>query len=483
MDYKSHRFLWKNPGKSVQQRKFPVSICVGMSGRKNLPVWFERERPAPRAPRFRAVSLFSGCGGFCEGIKRSGFDIACAVELDPFACETYSRNFPAVPLFRQSITDFLAPDPVDHVTQFGLTDIDMVFGGPPCQGFSQIGPRRLDDVRNTLYQEYARVVETLKPRIFLMENVPNLVQLQGGHFRDLIISKFRSIGYANTTFIKVTASDFGVPQERKRVIFVGTRNDISLGFDLHDWCVAFLKKIYVQQPFTVREAIDDLPPRVTESGKTLPYRSRARLSAIQRLMRLDHDCGFYPQTEKQGRLESEKLLLHNHHTKEIQARRMKLISHLKPGFKGDSLPRGIWNGLRPEKWRRLHPDRPAYTILAQMHRDLSEWVHPSLERWITVREAARLQSFHDGFIFMGSEWQQLKQIGNAVPPLLGAALGKMALSLLKVCARRPLPSFVAPIQSKLRIANNSSPKKCVPTASMPSRQYSKSHQLSKSSVS
>src|SRR3954452_5781503 len=119
--------------------------------------------------------------------------------------------------------------------------------------------------------------------------------------------------------------------------------------------------------------------------------------------------------------------------KEMQAKRAHLISFLKPGAKADSLPKEIWNGARPEKWRRLHPNLPSYTILAQMHRDLSEWVHPWLERWITVREAARLQSFHDGFIFKSSEWQMLKQIGNAVPPLLGrgaAMVVKRALEVL-----------------------------------------------------
>jgi DNA (cytosine-5)-methyltransferase 1 len=94
------------------------------------------------------------------------------------------------------------------------------------------------------------------------------------------------------------------------------------------------------------------------------------------------------------------------------------------------LPKEVWDGKRPEKWRRLHPDLPSYTILAQMHRDLSEWVHPWLHRWITVREAARLQSFHDGFVFKSSEWQQLKQIGNAFPPLLAYAAAQMAAALL-----------------------------------------------------
>src|SRR5439155_24985848 len=134
--------------------------------------------------------------------------------------------------------------------------------------------------------------------------------------------------------------------------------------------------------------------------------------------------------------------------KEIQARRLDLISKLKPGLKADSLPPETWNGLRPEKWRRLHPDRPAYTILAQMHRDLSEWVHPSFDRWITVREAARLQSFHDGFVFKSSEWQMLKQIGNAVPPLLGRVAGLVALRALEHMDGKRLPSVERAIESR-----------------------------------
>jgi DNA (cytosine-5)-methyltransferase 1 len=121
----------------------------------------------------------------------------------------------------------------------------------------------------------------------------------------------------------------------------------------------------------------------------------------------------------------------NHHTKGIEKRRQRIVKALKPGAAGDSLPKSLWDGSRPYKWRRLHPDEPSYTILAQMQRDLSEWIHPKHDRWITVREAARLQSFHDGFVFVGSECQQLKQVGNAVPPLLGHAVAAAARKLLK----------------------------------------------------
>jgi DNA (cytosine-5)-methyltransferase 1 len=158
--------------------------------------------------------------------------------------------------------------------------------------------------------------------------------------------------------------------------------------------------------------------------------------------------------------------LHNHHTKEIQEKRKALIAQLAPGAKADSLPKSVWDGARPEKWRRLHPDLPSYTILAQMHRDLSEWVHPRLERWITVREAARLQSFHDGFVFRSSEWQMLKQIGNAVPPLLAYAAACLVSDILAATEGRP-SSAAAGLQCTLPLPACSAPAPV--SASLPRR--------------
>lgn len=380
-----------------------------------------------------ALSLFAGCGGFCEGIELAGFKIKCAVELDRFAAETYRHNFPKTPLFENDITGFLNTRGADHIKQYGLGNIDLIFGGPPCQGYSQIGPRDLHDPRNKLFEEFARVVATLKPKLFLMENVPNLLLLNKGHFRDLILQEFARIGYRNTSYVKVTATDYGVPQLRQRVVFVGVRDGLALNGDLREFCQGLLNAQKCDAPFTVKDAISDLPRSVVPSGLLMPYPKKGRsLSEFQKMMRLDAQTGPYTLAVKRRRGHGkEKPVLHNHHTKEILKRRAHLISFLRPGEKADSLPKHIWNGKRPEKWRRLHPDLPSYTILAQMHRDLSEWVHPQLSRWITVREAARLQSFHDGFVFVGSEWQQLKQIGNAVPPLLAYALGRMAKGTLR----------------------------------------------------
>lgn len=378
-----------------------------------------------------ALSLFSGCGGFCEGMKTAGFDIRAAIEMDRFACETYRHNFPSTPLIEGDVHDFLLPKSGD-AKRYGLAGVDVVFGGPPCQGYSQIGTRRLDDERNELYLQYARIVEELRPRVFLMENVPNMVLLNKGHFRKLILEKFAAIGYSNAVVLRLSAADFGVPQLRQRVIFIGTRDEDDFTFDMGSFCESVLDSLKVHKHVTVREAIDDLPKDVVHSGETMPYPKAEVLSRYQKMMRLDYAVAQYTKAAKRKcGLGQGKVELHNHHTKEIQARRAQLISLLEAGMKADSLPKNIWDGKRPEKWRRLHPDEPSYTILAHMHRDLSEWVHPYIDRWITVREAARLQSFHDGFVFQSSEWQQLKQIGNAVPPLLGHALGILVQEVLR----------------------------------------------------
>ena len=385
-----------------------------------------------------AVSLFSGCGGFCEGVELAGFELKMAVEWDRYACETYRANFPRTPLFEGDIHDFLAGENKPAHLKLCGDDVDLVFGGPPCQGYSQIGPRDLRDDRNALYQQYARVVNVLRPKMFLMENVPNLLLMEKGHFRDAIVAHFAALGYSNTTFLKVSSADFGVPQSRERVFFFGTRDDTELSLDLKEYASGVLLKLKSDRPVTVWEAIGDLPKKVVPSGQTMTYPLAKEPNEFLRMMRLDYSAGPYTKTVKRTRaIGRAEPVLHNHHTKEMQAKRAHLISFLKPGEKADSLPKKIWNGARPEKWRRLHPDLPSYTILAQMHRDLSEWVHPKLERWITVREAARLQSFHDGFIFKSSEWQMLKQIGNAVPPLLAFNAARMAQAVLSATDGRP----------------------------------------------
>ena len=381
-----------------------------------------------------AVSLFSGCGGFCEGVRLAGFSVLAAVELDRFAAETYRANFPETELYEGDVHDFLNDgsdvwlDDKKRFLELATTEIDLLFGGPPCQGYSQIGTRILDDPRNELYLQYIRVLKLLRPKVFLMENVPNMLLLAKGRFKKEVLEAFAAAGYSNAAVRIVTASDHGVPQVRKRAIFFGVRDGLDAG-DTDALVEAALAEQSRPAP-TAWDAIRDLPEATAIHYEALAYpRSRATSKFLDD-MRLDREGEHYARDDKLTALGSDRPTLRNHHTKEIQERRKALIALLKPGAKGDSLPKEVWNGLRPEKWRRLPVDRPAYTILAQMHRDLSEWVHPKFERWITVREAARLQSFHDGFVFHSSEWQMLKQIGNAVPPLLAYAVAMVANAAL-----------------------------------------------------
>jgi DNA (cytosine-5)-methyltransferase 1 len=358
----------------------------------------------------------------------AGWKILAAVESDAQACQTHVANFPDVKLHKGDIAGFLKER--GHREVLGTDPIDVVFGGPPCQGFSQIGPRELSDPRNALYKEFVRICRAVRARSFVMENVPNMVVMKSGHFRMKILSAFAAAGYRRTAVIPVLASEFGVPQDRRRVLIFGLRNSVRFDGDLARAAAALLGQQKANRIVTVREALSDLPRKVAEDDGVLPYpRSKKEtLSEYQKLMRLDFDQPPLSSKQKRSRLEKDELF--NHHTKGIRERRKAILGAIKPGARGDSLPEQIWNGTRGHKWRRLDPDKPSYTILAQMHRDLSEWIHPIHDRWITVREAARLQSFHDGFVFHGSELQQLKQVGNAVPPLLGLAIARATEGLL-----------------------------------------------------
>lgn len=381
----------------------------------------------------RAVSLFCGAGGFCAGVQMAGYGITCAVETDPDAVRTHEANFPGVSLFAGDIANFLNRKPISTAAEQAASEepIELVFGGPPCQGFSQIGPRNPADPRNQLYRQFVRVVKRLQPSAFIMENVPNMLSMDGGRFRNKILLAFKRAGFARAAVLDLVASDYGVPQERRRIFVVGVRDSIALEGRPETLCQQYLATYRTSKSVSVWQAISDLPVGVSTDDGPLAYPTapKGRPSSYQALMRLDRDGALLSAEAKRAQL-GEQLALYNHHTKGMEGRRQKIVSMIGPGMTGACLPREVWKGVRSHKWRRLNPDKPSYTILAQMSRDLSEWIHPYENRWITVREAARLQSFHDGFIFCGSEYQQLKQVGNAVPPLLGYAVASAVRHLL-----------------------------------------------------
>ena len=386
---------------------------------------------------YSSLSLFSGIGGLCEGFKLAGFRVEGAAEMDKYACASYKANFPEIPLYEGDVTEFLVTDSSEFQSQqaeFIGSGVDVLFGGPPCQGFSQIGPRDPFDERNELYLQMCRIASIAKPKIIVIENVPNLLLMKKGMFKDRIIAALSEHGYGNVALLKLSAANYGVPQARQRVFFIAVKDgliDIPAQSVFESIALDNLRPVV-----TTLEALSDLPETIAEdSGVFLPYpKAKAKLSGFQKEMRLDEDGEFYTSGKKFSTHmnHASGINLHNHHTKDVQERRKKIISLLKPGQKADSLPKELWDNKRPEKWRRFDGNKPAHTLLAHMHRDMSEWIHPVYDRWITVREAMRLQSFHDGFILETSEWQQLKQVGNAVPPLLGRIPALAAKSILEI---------------------------------------------------
>lgn len=363
-------------------------------------------------PLLKAASLFSGVGGCCLGVKAAGFRIAVAVEQHPDAVKTLAANAPGMPIFAGDIRYFLGRHAVSHRRKYGLDDVDLVFGGPPCQGHSTAGARDAADPRNALWRQFARVVE-LRPKAIMFENIPGLLQTDQGKLVEEILASFNALGYENSHVIQIDAVDFGVPQHRRRIFVVGTRNDVGLSAPLADTMKASLHKAH-RPRVSVHEAIGDLPEAVWPSGHdVMPYEAQA--------------ASAYARMARKG-----SLGISGHHTKDIHGdRRRQIIAALAPGADGSSLPMGLFAGSRGMKWRRLHPHRASPTILANAGRDLSSWVHPVHDRFLTVRECARLQGFPDIYDFsMVSESAALVQIGNAVPPMLAQAVaGALAEAL------------------------------------------------------
>jgi DNA (cytosine-5)-methyltransferase 1 len=390
------------------------------------------------------VDLFAGAGGFSEGMlmARSGkseFCLAAASDVHPYAQVTHENRFMKQLGLRYAFlrADIASADFVRRLSgamqQFSTRDVDVIVGGPPCQGFSRFGKRDENDPRNNLFRHYLSVIASLKPKYFVMENVPGLAMMYGGKTVEMIreaVEQLRPTRYSLTGPIKLNAVDFGVPQVRERILFVGHRSDLSPIKRIHP--------SHTGSPVTVRQAISDLAfLRAWESNG---HYSRHCSPATD-----------YQIESREGRLikrfgvEYDQKRLMNHdaarHTPEVIAR----FAMIQTGRGMDSIPEPLWTKhLRSsKKWCiRLDPDKASYTVTT-LPDDL---VHYEQHRILTVREMARLQSFDDSFEFCGPratggggkgnkkrtrELPQYTQVGNAVPPLLARGIGLALLEALE----------------------------------------------------
>ncbi len=341
-----------------------------------------------------AIDLFCGCGGLSYGFEKAGYNILLGIDNDAKALETFELNHKGSKSICGDITKITYEKDIKPL--IGDKTIDVIIGGPPCQGMSLSGPRKFDDPRNKLYLTYIRLVEEIKPKAFVIENVPGLVGLFGGQIKDSIIQKFTDLGY-KIQYKILCAADYGVPQNRKRVVFVGMRKG------------HFEYPQTNPQTISCRMALSDLPTLENELGsENAPYLTDAQ-NDYQKLMRKNSN------------------VVKNHVAANHSEKVKKIISLVPDGGNYKDLPDEYRNSRNFHvAWTRFASDKPAPTIDTG-HR---HHFHYKYNRVPTVRECARLQSFPDDFVFLGNKTQQFRQVGNAVPPLMAQCIAEQLTKAL-----------------------------------------------------
>lgn len=346
--------------------------------------------------RNKVIDLFAGVGGMSLGFEMVGFNVVLANEYDKEIAEAYIKNHPNTKMIAKDITSLS----LEEVFSEYRGKIDVIIGGPPCQGFSQKGQRKtIHDERNFLFKYYVKVVELVQPRYFVMENVPNLLTAEKGYFKKEIEEMFKKLGYVLNSDV-LNAADYGVPQNRRRAVIIGKKADDD------NEKVALPQK--VNDKVTIWDAISDLAYLESGEGKAeQKYKLKAQ-SIYQKDMRKNSNSLFNHQATKHSKLALERLqLLPPEMGKEVLPQ--------------EHLTKSIYSGT----WSRMVKNDISVTITTRFDTPSSgRFTHPYLNRAITVREAARIQSFPDGFIFTGTKSAQMKQVGNAVPPLLAKAIAE-----------------------------------------------------------
>lgn len=357
------------------------------------------------------IDLFSGAGGLSEGFRQAGCQILAGSDLDPDAGLTFAKSHPEARFLSGSIYDLTGSDFL-QASSLQRGELDILVGGPPCQGFS-IGNhnRGMHDARSHLFKEYLRVVADVMPKWLVMENVTGIMTVDGGEAFGAVKESIRTLGYT-VEARTLKAEQYGVPQERRRVVFLANRVGAP---------IVWPEKTHGpgRRPFvTIADAIGDLPPlKNGEGSEIMSYPGFAR-SAYQMLMRYGSDA------------------CHNHSAPKLGAINLQRMQHIPQGgswrdIPFDLLPAGMKKAKRSDhtkRYGRLRWDGLSGTVLTKCDMHWGAFIHPDQNRTLTVREAARIQSFPDRFHFTGSRTKQFTQVGNAVPPLMAKSIAKAILA-------------------------------------------------------
>lgn len=367
------------------------------------------------------IDLFAGCGGLSLGMEQAGFTPAFANEIWDVAAETYrrNRNLSEKQVFVGDI-NYL----VEHLSDFPIPkDVALVCGGPPCQGFSMANRQRvIDDPRNHLYKSYLEFLSKVRPRCFVMENVRGMASRI-----DEIIDNFRKAlgdGYS-FAYALLNAVDYGVPQNRVRFILIGNR----IGVDAADM-LADIKK-NTGKRFVLRDALEGLPELGHKPNKGKAEEESEAVGYFERPFN-------YPRTEFYYFINGDREItnLYNHKNRYNNPRDIEIYTRLPQGGNSlhpaiaDIMPYARRNGIFKDKYFKLEEDKVCKTITSHMKFDCNMYIHPWYARGLTAREAARIQTFPDDFVFYGPQNSWYGQIGNAVPVKLAYAIGNAIMKHL-----------------------------------------------------
>lgn len=376
------------------------------------------------------IDLFCGCGGFSLGLERAGFSGLAAIDFNKEAVEVFKKNLSQIPhVLEADLTKFM---PGRLAAKIGTDTVDVIVGGPPCQGFSgarQVdganhGRRLIEDKRRHLYQEFLKYVEHFKPRVFVMENVLGIRSASGGEYFSRVQKEARAIGYRVHAQIE-DCVELGLPQKRRRQLFIGTRHDLP------DYFRPEIKPApRAGKRATLGEAIGDLPiVRAGGGEESRDYDMEKRRAHVAQ-----HGRKYLYEVLEVSK--ADKLTAHR--ARPHSERDLRDFARLKEGENSkEAMERGVKFEFPYDKesfkdrYTRQHRNEPCSTIVAHLSKDGLMFIHPTQNRSLTPREAARVQSFPDWFEFPVARTHQFRVIGNAVPPLVGEAIGLAVKSYLE----------------------------------------------------
>ncbi|MCH9668706.1 MAG: DNA cytosine methyltransferase [Actinomycetia bacterium] len=390
-----------------------------------------------------AVDLFAGAGGASLGIVRAGYELRLAIELDRPAATTHAAHIQGHVV--QTDIRALTGKKMRGLAGVETGELDLLFAGPPCQGFSMIGPRQISDLRNTLFHEVVRATNTLRPKAVVIENVPGLATLARGQYLGKVLERLRSAGY-HAACAELLAAQYGTPQMRWRLVVIGWRQDLHIppGFGFpaptHGRCEIgdLISNVTIPQSaykgfLTTRDAIGDLP-EIAAGGTGHHYAGRPR-GVYQELARTTMDGYSMPPHE-----------LHDHYAASLNSANLERLRHIGPGqdwrdLPDSMLPPSMRRALRKDhtrRYRRMTWNGVPRAIITRFRDPKSgEYTHPTQHRTISIREAARIQGFPDWFEFTGSKTSKYTQVGNAVPVPLAQAIANEVAACIRGEPHRP----------------------------------------------